>query len=163
MEMPNSTQLAAELLQNAKRVLFLTSAGMSADSNIPTFRDKDGYWKNFPPFKEKNLQAQDLASPWAFRNELPYAWAFYEWRRQNANENKPHQGYEILNKWMKCHLADGFIHTTNTDGYHLRSGCSSSKILEVHGSMWRLQCLDACSHRFWKEETVPLCNLDKNT
>ena len=84
---------AAELINSAKRALFLTSAGMSADSNIPTFRDKDGYWKNFPPFEEKNLQAQDLASPWAFRNELPHAWGFYEWRRQNANENMPHEGY----------------------------------------------------------------------
>ena len=133
---------AAELISNAKRALFLTSAGMSADSNIPTFRDKDGYWENFPPFKEKNLQAQDLASPWAFRNELPHAWAFYEWRRQNANENMPHEGYKV---------------------YHLRSGCSTNKVLEVHGSMWRLQCLDVCSHAFWTEETVPLCKLDRQT
>ena len=97
MGAPELIKQAAELLQNAKRVLFLTSAGMSADSNIPTFRDKEGYWRNFPPFKEKNLQAQDLANPWAFRNELPHAWAFYEWRRQNANENKPHEGYGIIN------------------------------------------------------------------
>ena len=89
MEMPNVIQQAADLLKQAKRVLFLTSAGMSADSKIPTFRDKDGYWRNFPPFKEKNLQAQDLASPWAFRNELSHAWAFYEWRRQNAYEKFP--------------------------------------------------------------------------
>ena len=40
-------------------MLLLTSAGMSADSNIPTFRDKDGYWKNFPPFKEKNLEEDE--------------------------------------------------------------------------------------------------------
>ena len=160
METPELIKQTVQLLQNAKRVLFLTSAGMSADSNIPTFRDKEGYWQNFPPFKEKNLQAQDLASPWAFRNELTYAWAFYEWRRQNANENKPHEGYEIINKWIKNLLEDAFIHTTNTDGYHLTSGCSADRILEVHGSMWRLQCLNVCSHRFWKEETVPLCNLD---
>ena len=83
---------ASDLIKKSKRTLFLTSAGMSADSNIPTFRDKDGYWRNFPPFKEKNLEAQDLASPWAFRNELPHAWAFYEWRRRNAEENLPHEG-----------------------------------------------------------------------
>ncbi len=154
---------AADLIRCSKRVLFLTSAGMSADSNIPTFRDKDGYWKNFPPFKEKNLQAQDLASPWAFRNELQHAWAFYEWRRQNANENTPHEGYKAIDRWMKNHFEDSFIHTTNTDGYHLRAGCPDDSVLEVHGSMWRLQCLDVCSHAFWKEETVPLCNLDSKT
>ena len=161
--MDGDTHKAAELIRNAKRALFLTSAGMSADSKIPTFRDKYGYWRNFPPFKEKNLEAQDLASPWAFRNELPHAWAFYEWRRQNADENAPHEGYGTINKWMKDHLEDGFIHTTNTDGYHLRSGCPADRVLEVHGSMWRLQCLDVCSHQYWHEESVPLCKLDRES
>ena len=149
---------ASDLIKKSNRTLFLTSAGMSADSNIPTFRDKDGYWKNFPPFKEKNLEAQDLASPWAFRNELPHAWAFYEWRRRNADENQPHEGYKIINKWLEAQ--DGFIHTTNTDGLHLRSGCPEDKILEVHGSMWRLQCLDTCSYQFWEDISVPLCDLN---
>ena len=153
----------AEILANSKRILFLTSAGMSADSNIPTFRDKDGYWRNFPPFKEKNLEAQDLASPWAFRNVLPHAWAFYEWRRRNAHENKPHAGYHIINRWMADRLEGAFIHTTNTDGYHLRSGSPPGSVMEVHGSMWRLQCLDVCSHHFWDELSVPLCEMSHET
>jgi NAD-dependent SIR2 family protein deacetylase len=152
---------ASDLIKKSTRTLFLTSAGMSADSNIPTFRDKDGYWKNFPPFKDKGLEAQDLASPWAFRNELSHAWAFYEWRRRNADENEPHEGYRIINKWLAAQ--DGFIHTTNTDGLHLRSGCPEDRILEVHGSMWRLQCLNTCTYQFWGELSVPLCNLDTNT
>ncbi len=152
---------AAHLLFHAHRVLFLTSAGMSADSNIPTFRDRDGYWRNFPPFKEKDLEAQDLASPWAFRNVLPHAWAFYEWRRRNAHENRPHKGYNIINHCLsKC---DGFVHTTNTDGYHLRSGCLPDQIKEVHGSMWRLQCLDVCTQEFQNNHSVPLCQLDYKT
>lgn len=136
---------------------------MSADSNIPTFRDKEGYWKNFPPFKEKGLEAQDLANPWAFRNVLPHAWAFYEWRRQNAHENKPHAGYQIINKWMTERFEEAFIHTTNTDGYHLLSGAPPESLKEVHGSMWRLQCLNICGHPFWDEVSVPLCRLDRET
>ena len=156
-------QQCAQLIHDARRVVFLTSAGMSADSNIPTFRDKEGYWSNFPPFKEKGLEAQDLASPWAFRNELPHAWAFYEWRRRNAHENQPHAGYKIINKWIEERLENAFIHTTNTDGYHLRSGCPADKVKEVHGSMWRLQCLDVCSYAYWQEDAVPLCDLDHDT
>ncbi len=158
MANPESIQTCARLLKQAERMLVLTSAGMSADSNIPTFRDKDGYWRNFPPFKDRGLEAQDLASPWAFRNELPHAWAFYEWRRRNADKNEPHEGYHVLNRWMAdCEV---FIHTTNTDGYHLRSGCPTDRIKEVHGSMWRLQCLNVCSYDFWNEDAVPLCGLD---
>jgi NAD-dependent SIR2 family protein deacetylase len=160
--MVNSDQIktAAKILSKARRVLFLTSAGMSADSNIPTFRDRDGYWRNFPPFREKGLEAQALASPWAFRNVLPHAWAFYEWRRRNAHKNRPHEGYEIINRWMKERFEDSFIHTTNTDGYHLRSGCPPDRVKEVHGSMWRLQCLDVCCDDFWENQSVPLCGLD---
>lgn len=163
--MGNSDQVksAAIMLSKARNVLFLTSAGMSADSNIPTFRDRNGYWKNFPPFREKGLEAQDLASPWAFRNVLPHAWAFYEWRRRNAHENHPHEGYTIINRWMKERFEQSFIHTTNTDGYHLRSGCRPDRIKEVHGSMWRLQCLDVCCDDFWENQSVPLCGLDHET
>ncbi len=161
MELSEVLHKSAELIRAAKHLLLLTSAGMSADSNIPTFRDKDGYWKNFPPFKEKNLEAQDLASPWAFRNELPHAWAFYEWRRRNANENQPHEGYRIINEWFKN--CAGFIHTTNTDGLHLISGCDKERILEVHGSMWRLQCLNTCTHQYWEDFSIPLCDLDSQT
>ena len=161
MELSETLHKSAKLIRATKRLLLLTSAGMSADSNIPTFRDKDGYWKNFPPFKEKNLEAQDLASPWAFRNELPHAWAFYEWRRRNANENQPHEGYRIINEWFENR--EGFIHTTNTDGFHLISGCDKERILETHGSMWRLQCLNTCTHQYWEDFSVPLCDLDIQT
>ena len=163
METDQLVEQCARLIDDARRVAFLTSAGMSADSNIPTFRDKEGYWNNFPPFKAKGLEAQDLASPWAFRNELAHAWAFYEWRRRNAHENQPHEGYTIINRWIDERLQDGFIHTTNTDGYHLRSGCPPDKVKEVHGSMWRLQCLNVCTSDFWEEEAVPLCELDHAT
>ncbi len=163
MDIDSLIKQCAQMIHQAKRMVFLTSAGMSADSNIPTFRDKEGYWSNFPPFREKGLEAQDLASPWAFRNELPHAWAFYEWRRRNAHENQPHAGYTIINKWIEERLEDAFIHTTNTDGYHLRSGCSPDQVKEVHGSMWRLQCLNVCSPDFWDEDTVPLCDLDHDT
>ena len=163
MDTPDILNKAAKRISEAKRVLFLTSAGMSADSNIPTFRDKDGYWRNFPPFKEKNLEAQDLASPWAFRNELPHAWAFYEWRRRNAHENEPHAGYHIVNRWMADRFDEAFIHTTNTDGYHLLSGAPLDQVMEVHGSMWRLQCLDTCTYNFWDDISVPLCEMSYDT
>ena len=48
-----------ELLTATKRVAVLTGAGISAESGVPTFRGKDGLWKNF--------RAEDLATPGAFR------------------------------------------------------------------------------------------------
>jgi len=155
----------SNILKNAKTGLFLTSAGMSADSGIPTFRDRDGYWRNFPIFKEKGLQPQELASPQSFRVQAHHSWAFYEWRRRNARENSPHHGYQVINDMMENFFENSFIHTTNTDGYHLISGCDKTKVMEVHGSIWRTQCMQGMSCRFMYEENedVPLCGLDYET
>lgn len=131
-----------KLLERSKKTsLFLTSAGMSADSGIPTFRDREGYWRNFPIFKEKGLQPQELASPGSFRMQAHHSWAFYEWRRRNARENTPHHGYQVINEMINNYFDLSFVHTTNTDGYHIISGLDSEKVMEVHGSMWRLQCM----------------------
>lgn len=154
---------ALDILRESRTLLFLTSAGMSAESGIPTFRDKEGFWRNFPPFVEKGLWAQSLASPWAFENHLDHAWAFYEWRRRNAAQNVPHEGYVIIRDWLSSGRFRGFVHTTNTDGYHLRSGLSEELLREVHGSMWRLQCTAPCSKKYWDEDSVPLCELDEST
>lgn len=151
-----------DLLKQSETCLFLTGAGMSADSNIPTFRDREGYWRNFPIFKEKGLMPQDLASPDSFRKQPRHSWAFYEWRRRNARENSPHSGYEIINKMINSFFHNSFVHSTNTDGYHIISGLDKSKVLEVHGSMWRLQCMrgGSCGYGVAENCDVPLCGLD---
>ncbi len=161
----NDFKLLKERIEKSESCLFLTSAGMSADSGIPTFRDKEGYWRNFPVFKRLGLDAIDLANPHAFQTKPQYAWAFYEWRRRNAYENKPHKGYHVINRMIKEVFKKSFVHTTNTDGYHIISGLDESKVYEVHGSMWRLQCMRgaACSYGVKENRDVPLCDLDYET
>jgi len=55
------------------RVLVLTGAGVSAESGIPTFRGKDGYWRNLDPAK--------LATPEAFARNPELVWEWYRERR----------------------------------------------------------------------------------
>jgi NAD-dependent SIR2 family protein deacetylase len=154
-----------DLIKSAKSCIFLTSAGMSAESGIPTFRDKEGYWHNFPAYKKLNLEAVELANPRSFAHRPEHAWAFYEWRRRNAHTNKPHDGYKAINKLISNHFEYSFVHTTNTDGYHLISGIPEDKVYEIHGSMWRLQCSrgDSCSYNVKDDHNVPLCELDTET
>ncbi len=161
----NDFKKLKEVVEKSESCLFLTSAGMSADSGIPTFRDKEGYWRNFPAFKRLGLEAIELANPRSFEVRAQYAWAFYEWRRRNAYENKPHKGYGVINRLIKYAFKESFVHTTNTDGYHIISGLDESLIYEVHGSMWRLQCMrgSSCSYGVRKNNKVPLCQLDYDT
>ncbi len=161
----DSTKELKRAIENSETCMFLTSAGMSADSGIPTFRDKEGYWRNFPAFKQLGLEAIELANPHSFDVRPQYAWAFYEWRRRNAYENTPHTGYKIINRLIKEVFKKSFVHTTNTDGYHIISGLDESLVYEVHGSMWRLQCVrgSSCSYGVKENRDVPLCELDYKT
>ncbi len=161
----NDFKMLSERIEHSETCLFLTSAGMSADSGIPTFRDKEGYWRNFPVFKRLGLEAVELANPHSFEVRPQYAWAFYEWRRRNAHENKPHRGYHVINRLIKDVFKRSFVHTTNTDGYHIISGLDERLVYEVHGSMWRLQCMRgyACSYGVRENRDVPLCELDYDT
>jgi NAD-dependent SIR2 family protein deacetylase len=154
-----------ELIRQSKTCLFLTGAGMSADSGIPTFRDRDGYWKNFPVFKDKGLLPQELASPASFRKQPHHSWAFYEWRRRNARKNTPHKGYEVINRMVADIFTDSYVHTTNTDGYHIISGLPADRVTEIHGSMWRLQCMkgSSCKYGVRHNTDVPLLEMDEST
>jgi NAD-dependent SIR2 family protein deacetylase len=73
------------------RVLILTGAGVSAESGIPTFRGKDGYWRNIDPAR--------LATPEAFERNPKLVWEWYRERRQriwNAQPNAAHAAIATL-------------------------------------------------------------------
>jgi NAD-dependent deacetylase len=63
-----------ESLRSALNVVVLTGAGISAESNIPTFREAQiGLWAKYDP--------QELATPQAFRRNPKLVWEWYTWRR----------------------------------------------------------------------------------
>ena len=67
------------------RVLVITGAGVSAESGIPTFRGKDGYWRNWDPAK--------LATPTAFQNDPDLAKVITGWSILTTEAN-PHSATE---------------------------------------------------------------------
>jgi hypothetical protein len=68
METPTFPERAHE----ARRVVVLTGAGVSAESGVPTFRGADGLWRRH--------RAEDLATPEAFARDARLVWEWYEWR-----------------------------------------------------------------------------------
>jgi len=128
-------QRAAEILRAAQRIAVLTGAGISAESGVPTFRGEDGLWRQF--------RAEDLATPEAFARDPKTVWEWYDWRRGIIGKVNPNPGHMVLAQWEK--KLSGFkLITQNVDGLHARAG--STKILELHGNIWKTRCT--------KEETV---------
>ena len=70
-----------------------------------------------------------------------------------------------MNRMTAGFFKDSFVHTTNTDGYHIISGLHADRVTEVHGSMWRLQCMNGASCRFGvrHNHVVPLLEMDDDT
>jgi len=66
----------------------MTGAGISAESGVPTFRGKDGLWRQY--------RATDLATPEAFMRDPGIVWEFYNWRRELLAPLKPNPGHSAL-------------------------------------------------------------------
>lgn len=116
------------------RILVITGAGISADSGIPTFRGKDGYWRKLDPTK--------LATPEAFRANPQLVWDWYLYRRKIVSEAQPNAGHEVIAKLS--HAAREFLLVTqNVDDLHERAGTRSNRMVKVHGDLFLNRCFNS--------------------
>ncbi len=117
-------------LAKARNVSVLTGAGVSAESGVPTFRDKGGIWEKFRP--------EDLANFDAFINDPDFVWNWYQHRREIMREVKPNPGHIALAE-MELLFPKFDVITQNIDNLHFRAG--SRNITELHGNIERNFCL----------------------
>jgi len=116
------------------RILVITGAGISADSGIPTFRGKEGYWRKLDPMK--------LATPEAFRANPQLVWEWYLYRRKIVSEARPNAGHEVIA--TLSHTAREFLLVTqNVDDLHERAGARSNRMVKIHGDLFLNRCFNA--------------------
>ena len=106
-----------------QNIVVLTGAGISAESGISTFRDKNGLWKNY--------DAMRLASIDGFRDDPEAVLEFYNARRMQLYKVNPNHAHYALAELEKKH--DVTIITQNVDDLHERAG--SSKVIHLHGEL----------------------------
>ena len=138
-------------------VVVLTGAGISAESGIPTFREKGGLWEKYDAYK--------LATPEGFMEDPLKVWQFYSERRQAIARAKPNAGHQALAK-LESYLkqkGEFLLVTQNVDGLHQQAG--SQNIIEVHGNIFRTKCSSQSCKGYYEpfEDTgiymdeVPVC------
>jgi NAD-dependent deacetylase len=135
-----------EALRKAHRVLVITGAGISAESDIPTFRGESGWWRSRNP--------RELATQSAFNENPRYVWEWYEYRRELVARSQPNAAHKML-AWLEQVGKDVFILTQNVDDLHERAG--SHNVVHIHGSIWSVVCLK--ENRTYEERQVPLPKL----
>ena len=129
-----STWIAA-----SQRIVVLTGAGISTDSGIPDFRGPQGVWTKDPQAEKQATLQHYVADPevrrraWRARLESP-AW-----------EAKPNAGHKALVTLERRGTLDTLI-TQNVDGLHQLTGSSPEKVIEIHGTLREVVCLE-CGER----------------
>jgi len=117
-------------LRQASHIAVLTGAGISAESQIPTFRESHtGLYAKYNP--------QELASPEGFRKDPKLVWEWYAWRRSMVTKAEPNPGHKALVD-MEKHAKNFTLITQNVDGLHIRAG--SKNVLELHGNLMKTRC-----------------------
>jgi NAD-dependent deacetylase len=138
------------------RVLVLTGAGVSAESGIPTFRGKDGYWRNLNPAK--------LATPEAFTRDPKLVWDWYCERRQRIRNAQPNAAHKAIARLAQL-VNEFLLVTQNVDDLHTRTGLPDEKVVQIHGDIFVTKC-SRCDwsrrdydheHEHEKEDVVPKC------
>ncbi len=146
---------AADALKNAEAILVLAGAGMSVDSDLPTYRDKKGFWNDYPLYRGIKKDYVAMASPHGFLSDPHFAWGFFAQQYKLYKNAVPHKGYiKLLN--LLHSKKDYFVVTTNVDGLFIKSGFSKDHLHEAHGSIHKLQCSKPCHRKAWEIETLDI-------
>lgn len=136
-------------MNSAPRSIFILSgAGLSAESGLGTFRDRDGVWARFDPMA--------LASPIAFEKTPLEVLAFYDARRKNAAEAQPNPAHFALAKLQRAwELGGGRVSlcTQNVDG--LLEAAGAGEVIHMHGELAKAWCT-RCDVRFFWSGDMPL-------
>ena len=119
-------------LREARKIVALTGAGISAESGLATFRDaQTGLWSKFKP--------EELATADAFQRDPKFVQDWYAWRRENALKAEPNAGHLVIAE-MEKRAPEFLLVTQNVDGLHGRAG--SRRMVELHGNIHRFRCFD---------------------
>jgi NAD-dependent deacetylase len=131
--------LVRSWIRDAGSVVALTGAGISTDSGIPDFRGPRGLWTRNPD-AERMATIQNYVADAEVRER---AW---RWRLETeANKSRPNRGHAALVELERRGRLDLLV-TQNVDGLHQAAGSEPGRVVEIHGTLEEVECLD-CGER----------------
>ncbi len=146
-----------EMVEESRRAVVFTGAGISTESGIPDFRSPGGIWTKYQP-----IDFRDFIASEEMRRE--------SWRRrfavgQTMSQAEPNRGHRAVARLVERGTVTSII-TQNVDGLHQQSGVPDDQVIELHGNSTYAACLE-CAKRFEigpirtafeADETLPICD-----
>jgi NAD-dependent deacetylase len=130
---------ARRLIEQARRVVVLTGAGISTDSGIQDFRGPNGLWTKNPE-AEKTMTLQTYMADVEHRRRA--------WQNRLTStlwDAEPNSGHRALVELERSGRLDTLV-TQNIDGLHQRAGTDPARVVEIHGTTRDVMCL-TCGDR----------------
>jgi len=152
MHIEENIQKAKQLLQECDAIFITAGAGMGVDSGLPDFRGVEGFWNAYPKAKELGLRFEEIANPEWFVSEPQLAWAFYGHRLHLYRDTVPHEGYRKFLALSNTKKYGTHIFTSNVDGQFQIADFDERQVMECHGTIHQLQCIDNCQGNLWSSE-----------
>ncbi len=114
------------------KIVFLTGAGISAESGLATFRSENGLWNNH--------RVEDVATIEAYYRNQDYVHDFYNNMKPELWNAKPNAGHLAITKLQQEYPADVHIITQNVDTLHEKA--KSKNVHHIHGRINQAVCLN---------------------
>jgi len=151
------TEAIACLLIDTRRVVVFTGAGISTESGIPDFRSPGGIWTKYNPedftYQKFISKPETRRLTWQRFRDIPWT---------KVQPNAAHFAVAEMEKLGKLDC----VITQNVDGLHRLAGNSADRVIELHGTVRWVVCLN-CGKRWPREEIegwldrgveIPLCD-----
>lgn len=147
-------QELARRLEDAKRIVVLTGAGMSTESGIPDFRSANGLWT-------RDMSLAEAVSIDFFLRDPARFWACYKsiFSTKLAGDYQPNSGHDFL-AWLERQGKQVTVLTQNIDGLHHRAG--SRDVIEMHGTLMTAHCPSCGTTHgldYINREPLPQCSV----
>lgn len=127
-------------LKHAKRVLFITGAGISADSGLPTYRGIGGFYNNQDT--EDGIPIEEALSGPMMKSAPEIPWKYLAQIEKNCRGAHPNAAHTVIAELHKH--APVTVLTQNIDGFHRTAG--SHDLIEMHGNLFDLCCVN-CDYK----------------
>ena len=148
-EIEQKLEAVATELCRAKRVLFITGAGISADSGLPTYRGVGGLYNTGQT--EEGYPIEQCLSASMFRIRPEITWKYMRRIGEAVVQCQPNPAHTVIAHWEKDFAQRGgkvVVFTQNIDGYHRLAG--SENVLEIHGSFEQIFCIKCMWETSWE-------------
>lgn len=116
-------------LSLARRVLFITGAGISADSGLPTYRGIGGLYNDGAT--EEGMAIEDVLSGDCFAVRPELTWKYLAQIQHNCRGVQPNAAHRAIAELARRH--EVVVLTQNIDGLHGKAG--SANVIEIHGTL----------------------------